>query len=185
MTLCEVKVFAESGSVFGAEGQTKCDATRHYYEFVSTEGFISWADARAAAAERGGYLATITSEAEQSCLTDLQGGCGWLGGNDVDAEGAWEWNTGEDWAFENWAPGEPNNGDYSSEIDRENFVAMNCKMWTFSRVPCRRVADLKSINRDRGRRPGIPSGHVGGSRRRRRGERQCRGPELGWILCRI
>ena len=109
LTLCEVKVFAESGSVFGAEGQTKCDATRHYYEFVSTEGFISWADARAAAAERGGYLATITSEAEQSCLTDLQGGCGWLGGNDVDAEGAWEWNTGEDWAFENWAPGEPNN----------------------------------------------------------------------------
>ena len=52
MTLCEVKVFAESGSVFGAEGQTKCDATRHYYEFVPTEGFISWADARAAAAER-------------------------------------------------------------------------------------------------------------------------------------
>ena len=125
LTLCEVKVFAEAGSTFGGPGQTKCEATKHYYEFVDVGDFITWADARKAAAERGGYLATITSEGEQSCLTELEGPCGWLGGNDIDSEGAWEWNTGEPWRYENWSPGEPNDGTYSADVGPENFLAMN------------------------------------------------------------
>jgi hypothetical protein len=134
LTLCEVKVYAESASAYGREGQTKCDATRHYYEFVDAGHFITWADAREAAAERGGYLATITSAEEQSCLTEIalqapevQGnrGCGWLGGNDIDDEGVWEWITGEPWGYSNWSPGEPNDGTYSDDIENENFLAMN------------------------------------------------------------
>eukprot|EP01052_Picozoa_sp_SAG31_P034061 SAG31_NODE_3925_length_3746_cov_2.099260_4_plen_65_part_00 len=62
---------------------------KHYYEFVDVGHFITWADAREAAGERGGYLATITSAEEQECLTELNAGCGWLGGNDINAEGSW------------------------------------------------------------------------------------------------
>eukprot|EP01043_Picozoa_sp_COSAG02_P044667 COSAG02_NODE_4013_length_5905_cov_4686.361178_2_plen_1058_part_00 len=132
LTLCEVKVYAETASAYGREGQTKCEATRHYYEFVDTGQFITWADAREAAHERGGYLATITSAAEQSCLTEIatqapehdgNRGCGWLGGNDIDAEGTWEWITGEPWAYSNWSP---NDGTHSGDISHENFLAMNC-----------------------------------------------------------
>ena len=36
----------------------------HFYDVVSVPGTISWEDANAAAIAAGGYLATITSQAE-------------------------------------------------------------------------------------------------------------------------
>jgi len=63
-----------------------------------------------------GYLATITSAAEQVFLNGLnaaftaasraQNGTyvrAWLGGTDAGLEGSWEWGTGEAFSYTNWA----------------------------------------------------------------------------------
>ena len=94
----------------------------HYYELV-TQGGLSWDSARIAAENRGGYLATPTSAAENSFIVDVVGaglpGTGlsylyWLGGsqppNEARPDAGWQWITGEPWAYTNWATafGEPN-----------------------------------------------------------------------------
>lgn len=81
----------------------------HTYQFVSAPG-ISWEDAKAAADTmedalgRQGYLATITSEAENvAAYAATQyllpnglpyGHPSWLGGSDAVEEGVWRWMTG-------------------------------------------------------------------------------------------
>lgn len=107
-------------------------ATGHYYEFVSAAN-ISWTAARTAAAARTyqdmrGYLATVSSQDEQSFLNGRMAGQYWLGASDADVEGEWRWQTGPEagtlmWqgdalmgtavGFSNWSPGEPN--DYSNQ----------------------------------------------------------------------
>lgn len=72
--------------------------TGHYYEYVPALG-ITWTNARDAAAARTlyglqGYLATITSQAEQDLMGEQASGAGWIGGSDAATEGDWEWVTG-------------------------------------------------------------------------------------------
>ena len=84
---------------------------------------ISWTQARDAAAAKGGYLACITSAAENDFVfnnvvndsaywTNSHYGP-WLGGYQYDklAEpaGHWAWISGEPWNDTNWASPEPNN----------------------------------------------------------------------------
>lgn len=102
------------------------EATGHYYEFVESPA-VCWAAARAAAATRtyrglSGYLATITSPAENALLSGYSRNRYWLGGADDVVEGEWRWKTGPEagqlfWrggvsgtaaAHSNWAPDEPN-----------------------------------------------------------------------------
>jgi hypothetical protein len=95
----------------------------HWYDVVWIEAGLSWEDAAGMADASGGHLVTLTSEAENLFVWDhvLLPNLGdtlyksyWLGGyqNDFSAEpdGGWAWVTGEDWIYENWHPGEPNNG---------------------------------------------------------------------------
>ena len=92
----------------------------HYYELVNATG-LSWGAASIAAENRGGYLATPTSAAENNFIVDVVGaglpGTGiqylyWLGGfqpsNEARPNEKWQWITGEPWAYTNWAAGEPN-----------------------------------------------------------------------------
>jgi len=97
----------------------------HWYEAVFS-GEISWTDANGAATAAGGYLATITSEAENGFVYDLArdkpllwyvtlGGRTlgpWLGGYQSPDNHApnedWHWVTGEPWGYTNWCAGEPN-----------------------------------------------------------------------------
>ncbi|HEU4326762.1 MAG TPA: hypothetical protein VFS21_26720, partial [Roseiflexaceae bacterium] len=74
-------------------------ANGHYYEFVSQPG-VAWSLASAAAAGRSffgfqGYLATITSAAENSFVVSRLAGQGWMGASDDPAqgtsEGSWSW----------------------------------------------------------------------------------------------
>lgn len=93
----------------------------HWYEIVTGTTYSVWADAVSDASTRTfhdlqGYLATITSEAEQTFLNGLyNGGNGplWLGGSDEAVEGTWEWVTEPGgpiaFSYTNWANGEPNN----------------------------------------------------------------------------
>ena len=89
----------------------------HFYEVVS--GLENWDSARADALSRGGYLATITSAAENTFVTTLlaTGSTvrGWLGGTDSAVEGTFRWADGPEAGnliapvYANFAAGEPNN----------------------------------------------------------------------------
>jgi choice-of-anchor C domain-containing protein len=94
----------------------------HWYQTVRVLGGIDWYEAQAVAVSRGGHLATIHSDAENSFCYDLinddpdlwyidgwGSGIGpWIGGYEL-GEGTWLWITGEPWTFSRWASGEPNN----------------------------------------------------------------------------
>ena len=93
-------------------------ANNHWYQrFDSSMG---WYAAKAFCEKRGGYLATITTQAENEFVwTNLASkspynGGTWLGAtNDKTStaatSGAYQWITGEKWVYSNWNTGEPSN----------------------------------------------------------------------------
>jgi lectin-like protein/uncharacterized protein DUF922 len=107
-------------------GAIRWPGNGHCYEAVPAAG-ISWTDAQAACAARGGHLATISSAEEDAFIIALiannpdfwfvdgfNNGLGpWIGGfqpgGSTEPAGGWTWVTGEPWAYTNWASGEPNN----------------------------------------------------------------------------
>ena len=98
------------------------DGTTHWYEAVAakTPG-IDWSAAHLAAAAAGGYLATITSQAESDVVFGLiddanywSGGIGpWFGGTQqagsVEPAGGWKWVESESFTYQNWATAKPDN----------------------------------------------------------------------------
>ena len=91
-------------------GGTVWDRNGHSYEVVNLT--MNWTDARRYAEERGGYLATITSSAEQAFIENLLARHGtknvyWIGGY-CNSDRIFRWVTGEPFIYTNWAPGEPN-----------------------------------------------------------------------------
>ncbi len=100
----------------------RAELGRGRFEFVSAT--LTWPAASAAAAARGGYLATFRDAAElaeamvqvgPSLPGDLNGF--WIGATDRAVEGSWRWVTGEAFGFAKWATGEPNdlnNSDYAA-----------------------------------------------------------------------
>ena len=118
------------GSVHDAAAATEWSVGEggngHLYEVVLVTEGILWDDARAAAEAAGGYLAVVTSQAENDFIfsladpiADLWDGSGintlgpWLGGYQQESDGQWAWVTGEAFAYTNWGYHQPNgNGDY-------------------------------------------------------------------------
>jgi hypothetical protein len=104
----------------------------HSYEPVLAPAGITWFAAHDAAVADGGYLATITSAAENDFVYNLISSSSywcqptipqdvfgpWLGGyqdhsapNFSEPAGGWTWGTGEPWGYNNWWPGMPDNND--------------------------------------------------------------------------
>lgn len=99
----------------------------HRYRAVLASGGISWAEAERAARALGGYLATVSSQAENEAIYGLvrnddrfwfidgagNGQGPWLGGYQSsgaqEPRGGWRWVSGESFDYSHWAPGEPNN----------------------------------------------------------------------------
>ncbi|XP_013397759.1 uncharacterized protein LOC106164412 [Lingula anatina] len=73
----------------------------------------NYAQARSKCIALGGDLLSIGSVTEQtyvSALISQQTGTDfWLGANDVNREGGWEWSDGSPFRYFNWNSGEPNN----------------------------------------------------------------------------
>ncbi len=95
-------------------------ANGHYYKYVGTSG--TWGTAKTGATNLGGYLASVTSGAEQSFIVTSVAPSNtaiWLGGTDEAVEMTWVWLSGEAWSYTNWNGGEPNN------VGNEDYLMMN------------------------------------------------------------
>ncbi len=128
-----------------------CDETGHWYQVIRTwevdeldDDGVSWDYARDFSSGLGGYLATVTSSAENEFIVSILDSSDnwiWLGGyqdpdlNDSDNPAAtgWRWITGEAWDYSNWARWdddyyEPNdwteNQDWYVEDGSENYLMM-------------------------------------------------------------
>lgn len=107
-------------------------ATKHFYRFVTKPGIL-WTVAKDEAESNSmmyfglrGYLATVTSQAENDFIRLKTKGVGWIGASDAATEGNWRWVTGPEgiedngkgllfWnggtvsgQYTNWNVGEPN-----------------------------------------------------------------------------
>jgi hypothetical protein len=112
----------------------------HFYQFITVPG-ISWSAAKTAAEQltffgKQGYLATVTSAAENQFIVSKIQGQGWMGAADSQTEDNWKWMTGPEagtqfWQgrsngsvvgglYNNWSTGEPN--DYGSGEDYAHFL---------------------------------------------------------------
>ena len=91
-------------------GWTQNPANGHSYKVLTSCG--SWTACQEAAIAEGGYLVTITSQAENAWLVTTFGGSThyWIGFTDKDSEGTWQWVNGEEVTYTNWNSGEPNGG---------------------------------------------------------------------------
>jgi formylglycine-generating enzyme required for sulfatase activity len=105
----------------------------HLYGVVRSPSRLTWEGARVRALELGGYLATLTSAAEDQFVFTLvasrpeawQGntfGGPWLGAFQPDATGTapdqgWVWVTGEPWSYTNWSPGEPGDQGWQGGVE--------------------------------------------------------------------
>lgn len=85
----------------------------HYYEVYAEK--YTWTDAQAVAKQKGGYLVSITSSAENTFVANLRPSSlsPWIGLYQADftnePAGGWVWDSGEVSTYRAWAPGEPNN----------------------------------------------------------------------------
>lgn len=129
-----ITVTKSGTQVTGAgESQDNASVDSHRYEIVSQR--MTWAEARAACEEKGGYLATVTSEeeyrrileqAEASDRTVL-----WLGAA-RGSDNSFEWISGETFSYAPWLSGEPNN-----EGGDEDYLVMFLVngQWVWADVP--------------------------------------------------
>jgi hypothetical protein len=103
----------EAGSL-ESDGDGLSDAwERGYGRYQIVPGNFTWEQAKSDAEARGGHLATITSQTEYESMKRILGldnsnSVYWLGGNDIQQNGVWEWVTEEAWGFTMWRPSEPN-----------------------------------------------------------------------------
>ena len=103
----------------------------HFYEAFVADTTITWNQALTAAQSKGGYLATLTSAAENNFVfslvdnpiywTDAGGNSAgpWLGGfqpgGSVEPAGGWQWlNQEGPFVFSNWSTDAPNGADEDS-----------------------------------------------------------------------
>ncbi len=116
-----------------------------------------------------GYLATVTSQAEQDALFALLGGVDalshhWLGGfqppGSPEPAGGWQWVTGEPWVYTNWgSTGEPNNSSERSTFPGEGedglemhagLLGLNPNAGHWNDLPRTSALDLTGIGSNSG-----------------------------------
>jgi hypothetical protein len=123
------------------------DGTIHYYHAICCPGGIDWYTARDSALGHGGYLATLTSQAEDSLAFGLvdtssywyqRPGSGrwagpWLGGyqppGSHEPDSGWTWIDFEPFLFRNWTSGEPDNAGDEDALNFGETVSGRVPTW--------------------------------------------------------
>jgi len=116
----------------------------HTYLAVPAPG-VSWDDAQDQCEAHGGHLVTIASEEENAFVYGLVSGDAsfwyvdalnnglgpWLGGyqpaGSAEPDGGWRWVTDEPFDYDNWEPGQPDEGGGGSQ-NRLRFIAIGAVM---------------------------------------------------------
>lgn len=120
----------------------------HYYYIYTDER--SWYDADDFCKSQNGYLATITSSEEQQFVQQYMQKVKkslttnnnetwnkelWIGANDLNFEGVWEWSNGESFNYTNWGNNQPDDSggqDYGallSFLSEGNGYRINEGQW--------------------------------------------------------
>jgi len=81
-------------------------------------GQFAWGTAVFRCALYGSYLVTIGDSSENTFVNGIATTSIWIGANDIKKESFWEWITAENWTFETWDTGQPDN------VDNEDCVEM-------------------------------------------------------------
>ncbi|MEE1011295.1 MAG: leucine-rich repeat protein, partial [Acutalibacteraceae bacterium] len=108
------------------EGVDSALFNNHTYVIYNDD--VSWTEAEKICEFLGGHLAVVTSAEEKAVITKLvsentdssKKGY-WLGANDSNQDGTWEWITGELFDYKYWDEYEPNNK-YGNEYYLEQYV---------------------------------------------------------------
>jgi hypothetical protein len=129
--------YSASGRVYDCSGlgwdaYYNDPATGHCYARSSSAA--NWTNAQTTCAQNGGYLASVTSEAEQRALISGIGTARevWIGAKDEALEGDWYYMTGElaGWKFWNGTQtGNPQNSLYNnweSNVEPNGSTTENC-----------------------------------------------------------
>ena len=105
-----------------AQTQTFTNPDNGHQYFLTQKG--AWTDAKATAEAAGGKLVIVNDQREQDWLLKTFGTTElfWIGLTDEKTEGNFQWVTGENPAYTNWNPGEPNNGKCHAD---EHYIAIN------------------------------------------------------------
>lgn len=132
-------------------GEVFFSGNGHLYEYVSST--LTWGNAKTAAEALSkygatGYLATITSQAENDFVSARLTNAGWMGASDSGSEGVWRWVVGPEnntqfWSgniggstvggnYANWNTSEPN--DSGSNEDCGQFLSGASGKW--NDLPC-------------------------------------------------
>ena len=100
--------------------ETSVGGNGHQYLAVPGSSGLTWNSANTLAQAQGGYLASITSAAENNFVFSLinsstffnsfNGAGPAIGGYQNEVANGWHWTSGEAWSYTNWYPGDPNNG---------------------------------------------------------------------------
>ena len=94
-------------------------------QYLLTSSSLTWTQAQAEAENLGGNLVSINDADEEAWLKKTFGKDEgfWIGINDAESEGNFEWVSGDPVTYTNWAPGEPNNYQQNQDYGRINFGA--------------------------------------------------------------
>ena len=103
-----------------------------------------WQDAQQKALEQGAHLVSISDAAEQAWLYSIFGEKKtpfWIGLNDAEKEGNWEWDSGEPVSYTHWSVGEISHTDaekYFVSFTEHNFgswqaVSKMSQLWGMTR----------------------------------------------------
>ncbi len=88
-----------------------------------TNSAKNWGQSQAQALQLGGNLVTLNSVEEEQWIKQTFGDSEdfWIGLNDQQREGSFEWASGQQLTYTNWTPGEPNNQQGNQDYARMNF----------------------------------------------------------------
>jgi hypothetical protein len=95
----------------------------------------SWQDAQTFCRERGADLVTVNDADENEFLAGLGVGNQWIGLNDVDTEGTYEWSDGSTSSFDSWGENQPDNAGTAGE-DCAGFLPEPAPAGAWNDWPC-------------------------------------------------